>query len=60
MMNYAISTKGGKRTRKDGQYEDAVITLCGTTEVKTNMVNRQEKLNFFYLSEVWQVLGMLC
>ena len=28
-MNYAIYTKEGKRNRKDGEYEDAVITLCG-------------------------------
>ena len=44
MMNYAIYTKVGEMTTKAGNYEDAVIILCGPPEVKYNMVNRQEKM----------------
>ena len=43
-MNYAIYTKEGKRNRKAGEYEDAVITLCGPPEVESNMVNRQNRM----------------
>ena len=59
-MNYTIYTKEGNRTRKSGQYEDAVIPLYSSPEVKAYMVNQQDNMQFFYLSEVWQVLGMLC
>ena len=45
IMNYDIDKKGGKRTRKSGQYEYAVITLYVPTEVKSKMVNRQEKIH---------------
>ena len=36
--------RDGKSNRKDDQYEDDVIALCGPPEVKAKMVNWQEKM----------------
>ena len=47
-MNYNIFIKGVKSTSKAGQYEDSVITLCGPTEVRSNMVNLQENMQGFF------------
>ena len=46
-MNYTIYTKEGNRTRKSGQYEDAVIPLYSSPEVKAYMVNQQDNMQFF-------------
>ena len=40
MMKYTISTNLGESTRMAGQYDYAMITLCGPTKVKANIVNQ--------------------